>query len=138
MNPEVGVAAVLTRPGPSGKEILLVQRQHPPQAGYWALPGGHVEFGESIRDAIKREIQEELMVTVSVGALLYIAELIGEHYHFVVLDYAVEVQSGQLRAGSDAAAMGWYGQNNLARLPLAAGMGQFFQHPDIVRFLEWG
>ena len=138
MNPEIGVSAVLTRTAPSGKEVLLVQRQHQPQAGCWALAGGHVEFGEPVKDALKREIQEELMVTVSVGVLLYVAELIGQDYHFVVLDYAAEVQSGELRAGSDAAAMRWYGKGDLEGLPLAEGMVQFFQHPDVVRFLEWG
>lgn len=132
------MAAVLTRTVPSGKEVLLVQRQHQPQAGRWALPGGHVEFGEPLRDALKREMQEELMVTVSVGALLYVAELIGQDYHFVVLDYAAEVRSGQLRAGSDAAAMRWYGKEDLANLLLAEGMPNFFQHPDVIRFLEWG
>ena len=47
-----------------GKRILLVQRSNPPDAGFWGFPGGKIEPGETIVEAITREVQEETSLRV--------------------------------------------------------------------------
>jgi ADP-ribose pyrophosphatase YjhB (NUDIX family) len=62
---------------------------------YWALPGGRCELGESSDVTLRREMQEELNVTVTVGRLLWVVEnfftLAGTAYHEIALLYAIEL-----------------------------------------------
>ncbi len=91
--------------------VILVRRNNEPGKGQWSLPGGLVELGESLEEALEREVREELSVDAVVKGFLDVFErVITDHagrvlYHFVVLDYWAEVVSGVPRAGSDAADM---------------------------------
>jgi 8-oxo-dGTP diphosphatase len=91
--------------------VLLVRRNNEPGKGRWSLPGGLVELGESLDEALKREIMEELSVEVSVEGFLDIFERVVRDpegrviYHYVVLDYWTKVVSGNPEAGSDAGEM---------------------------------
>ncbi len=91
--------------------VILVRRNNEPGKGRWSLPGGLVELGESLEEALKREIMEELSVDVSVKGLLDIFERVIRDeerrivYHYVVVDYWAEVISGSPVAGSDAGEM---------------------------------
>lgn len=69
------VAGAVVRDRPDGaRELLLAQRRYPPEvAGLWELPGGKAEPGETVADALVRELREELGVTVTVGAPLRVA-----------------------------------------------------------------
>ncbi|MBC7186765.1 MAG: NUDIX domain-containing protein, partial [Calditrichaeota bacterium] len=64
--PLVGVAILVARDG----AVLLVKRAFPPNAGRWSLPGGHVELGEPLKEAARREVAEECGIDVEVGELL--------------------------------------------------------------------
>lgn len=110
--PVVGVGGVILRDG----TVLLVRRGHPPGEGTWSLPGGKVEFGEPLTRAVVREVLEETCLSVRARSLVEVAELIGDDYHYVVLDYLCELDppSQQPRAASDAAELSWVPIEELA------------------------
>lgn len=101
----MAVAALVLREG----QVLLVKRKNPPNAGKWSLPGGIVELGERLEEAVLRELREETglagRVTGFVRPVEYL-ELDGNGrvaFHYVILVYRVEAEPGELRAGDDAA-----------------------------------
>jgi 8-oxo-dGTP diphosphatase len=101
--PKVAVAALAVKDG----KILLVKRKYPPSTGKWSLPGGHVELGERLEEAVLRELKEETGVDGVVKDFLAPVEYIEQdggqvRYHFVILVYLVEAV-GEPRAGDDAA-----------------------------------
>lgn len=70
--------------------------------GRFSLPGGRVEPGERLAEALAREILEETGASVRVGPLVEVVEIIEEAYHYVILDYACELVGGEIRPGDDA------------------------------------
>ncbi|MFW6412990.1 MAG: NUDIX hydrolase [Oceanicaulis sp.] len=82
--------------------ILLVRRAKPPFQGQWSIPGGRVEPGERVEDAALRELHEESGTKAEIAGLIDVFETIGEHGHFVMIDYAARWISGEPRAGDDA------------------------------------
>ncbi len=103
--PIVGVGAAILR----GNSVLLIQRGSPPMQGEWTLPGGVVELGETLQDAVRREIQEETHLKIRVGPLLELFERIqpdGDRvaYHYVIADFLGEETGGRLKAASDVRA----------------------------------
>lgn len=108
-------------------KILLVLRDHPPEAGRWSVPGGRLERGETIAQAVVRELSEETGLTGKCGELIGWVERIGSSYHYVILDFAVELDPGpQPRAGGDARDARWYPLEQLESLDLVGGLYQFF------------
>ena len=107
--PVVGVGGVVVRDG----QVLLVKRAREPLAGQWSLPGGAVELGETLEEAVVRELREETGLTVRVLTLVEAFERIMRdpsarpRYHYVLLDYLCEANSGEARAGSDVTAVAW-------------------------------
>lgn len=102
-SPRVAVGAVVLDGGGEGARVLLIKRGRPPSRGSWSLPGGRVEWGEALGEALRREIAEETGLVVRVGPLVEVVELIDEAHHYVVLDHLCEVVGGELHAGDDAA-----------------------------------
>ncbi len=102
-SPTLGVGAVALRDG----SLLMVQRAHDPGAGLWSIPGGKVETGEYLVQAVEREVLEETGLRAEVGDLLGIHEVIGA-VHYVVLDYTAEITGDPTpRAAGDAADARW-------------------------------
>mgnify|MGYP000482245506 CR=1 FL=1 len=97
--PELAVAAIVT--DEQGR-VLLIRRGHPPSAGRWTVPGGRVERGETLRQALARELLTETGLTATPGPLAEVFELITDRYHYVILDYRMTEPRGELRAGDDA------------------------------------
>lgn len=103
-SPIVGVGGVIF----DGASVLLAQRGQEPGKGSWSLPGGAVELGEKLIDALKREIREEIGIEIEVGGLIRVLDRIIQdeekriRYHYVIVDYWGWKVSGEPKPGSDA------------------------------------
>lgn len=118
--PLVGVGAVIV----ADKRVLLIRRGTAPLQGEWSLPGGVVECGETLREAVIREVQEETALLVETAEMLGVYERIirGDNgriqYHFVLLDFLCRAIRGEPRAGSDAGDVRWFSPGQLPALNL--------------------
>jgi ADP-ribose pyrophosphatase YjhB (NUDIX family) len=104
---------------PEGR-LLVVLRSYEPAAGTWSLPGGRVDPGETREQACIREVREETGLVVAVRRHVGTVERYGPAgTTYVIDDYACDVLGGELRAGTDAAAVDWVGDARLQVLPLS-------------------
>jgi len=107
--PLVGVGAVIWR----DDKVLLVRRGKPPKDGEWSLPGGAQELGETILQALTREVQEETGLTIKVVALIDVIDAIipdkdGDiRNHYTLIDFAARWVGGDARPGDDVTAVRW-------------------------------
>ena len=129
--PVVGVGAVVVKDG----KALIIKRAHEPRKGEWSLPGGRVELGEALVDAVRREIKEETGLDIAVGPIVEVLDRVHHHdgrvrYHFVIVDYLCTCIGGELRAGDDADDAAWvtsdeiaaYGVNSVAAAVIRKGL----------------
>jgi ADP-ribose pyrophosphatase YjhB (NUDIX family) len=105
-----------------GERVLLIRRGRPPGEGLWSVPGGKLEPGETLAQAVAREVREETGLVVEVGPLACVVERMGDGYHFVILDYLARVIGGSLTAATDAAAARFVDDAELASLPTTEGL----------------
>jgi ADP-ribose pyrophosphatase YjhB (NUDIX family) len=127
--PELCVGAVAVADG----ALLLVRRGRGPGSGRWSVPGGRVEMGESIRDAVEREVAEETGLGVHCGELLGWTERIGADHHFVILDFLVTVDNGREPvAGDDAAETRWFPLASVTKLALVEGLADFLRDHGVL------
>lgn len=101
--PIVGAAAVVIE----DDRVVLVRRGRPPAYGEWSLPGGAVEPGETLEEAVVREVEEEIGLNVEVVELVAVLDRIfwdkeGQvQYHYVLVDFLCRKTGGKLQASSD-------------------------------------
>jgi 8-oxo-dGTP diphosphatase len=113
--PYLGVGALIFENG----RILLVERGKDPLKGWWSLPGGIVETGEKLADAMRREVREETGLDVEVVSMFEIFERVipddagRAEYHYVLIDYLCKVVGGTLEAASDVSRAAWVSQHEL-------------------------
>lgn len=118
--PLVGAAALILDRG----KVLLVQRGNPPSRGLWSVPGGLVELGESINEALVREIAEELGIRVKVGALFEVVNAVHldekerVRYHFVIIDYLAKPLGKGIRLNPESTAFGWFSFKQVEKLDM--------------------
>lgn len=110
----LGVGAVVVRAGAA----LLVRRGKEPLRGRWVVPGGTVELGETLEEAVAREVLEETGIVVRPREVMKVFDAIERdgpivRFHYVVVDYRCDFVSGELRAGSDATAVEWVDEADL-------------------------
>ena len=118
--PFVGVGVVVLR----RDEVLLVQRGKAPKKGQWSIPGGKQRLGETVIEAVHRELLEETGVKIEQTALLDVVDVIvpdgiGKiQYHYTLVDYQAKWLSGECRSGDDAEAVKWFTFEELNSLGL--------------------
>jgi len=107
--------------------LLLVERGKEPLKGYWSLPGGIVEVGETLEDGIRREVREETGLDVEPLSMFEIFERImpdtagKTEYHYVLIDFICKPVGGQLQAASDVSCVAWVSRPNLSQYRLTEG-----------------
>jgi ADP-ribose pyrophosphatase YjhB (NUDIX family) len=115
-------------------ELLLVRRAREPGAGLWALPGGRVETGETLAEAVVRELAEETGLEGVCGPLVGWVERIGDTHHFVILDFEVTVLGDdEPTAGDDALDARWVPLEDVAEWLLVDGLAEFLHEHGILR-----
>lgn len=117
--PLVGVGAIIAE----DSRVALVRRGHPPLLGEWSIPGGLLEVGELLRDAVIRESQEETGLTVEPGEILGVYDRVVREngrvvYHYVLIDFLCRRLSGELCPGSDADEVRWFTSSEMENLKL--------------------
>ncbi|MDQ3570440.1 MAG: NUDIX domain-containing protein [Actinomycetota bacterium] len=120
--PQLCVGAVVVE----GTRLLMVRRGRDPGAGRWSIPGGHVEPGETVTEAVVRELREETGVRGVCQDLVGWLERTGPDHHLVILDFAVKVQaSEELAPGDDATDAAWVPLDDVPQLAVVDGLVQF-------------
>lgn len=95
----------------------MVRRGQAPSEGLWTVPGGRVEPGEHLADAVRREVKEETGLAVDPGELLGVLEVITGEWHYVIHDYLAAVTGDSvITAGDDAAEARWVPLGEVAKL----------------------
>ncbi len=118
-----GVGALILE----GDRILLVERAREPLKGWWSLPGGVLEPGELLRDAVIREVREETGLVIEPIEMMEIYERIMRdeegrvEYHYVLMDFLCRVIGGNLAAADDACGAQWFARGELAALRITEG-----------------
>lgn len=127
--PRVAVGAVVFK----DERVLLVRRGQPPAQDLWAIPGGRIEIGETMQQAVEREIFEETGITVRALDPVYTFDVIDrdEHgrprFHYVIIDFTADYVGGQIKAGDDAAAARWVSADELGSLKVSSKTRQLLK-----------
>lgn len=135
--PVLAVGAIVT----VDKHLLLVTRVNAPATGKWTVPGGRVEAGESMTEAVVREVAEETGLVVECGSLVGWVERIGPGFHFVIFDFlASPIEASPaggstlvpLTAGDDAGQARWVPFEDLPTVDLVSGLLDFLREHGVV------
>jgi 8-oxo-dGTP diphosphatase len=125
--PTPGVGVVIVE----GGALLLVRRGRGANEGLWAVPGGKVEYGESMRTAAAREAREETGLSVEIGHVVWVGDAIGPGmppaWHFTLVDFSATVVGGTLRRGDDASRVEWVPLGEVLRRPVTPTMIDLMQ-----------
>jgi 8-oxo-dGTP diphosphatase len=122
-----GVGALIFRGRGKSGPILLVERGGHPLKGYWSLPGGLVETGETLDEAVRREVLEETGLKVKPIEMYGVFERIMRNargmpeYHYVLIDYVCKVIEGKLKAADDVAQVKWVPVERLGDYQMTEG-----------------
>ncbi len=113
-SPALTVDAVIVE----GGEVVLIKRRNPPFQGRWAIPGGFVEYGERVEDAVVREAREETGLEIKIDKLIgvYSDPERDPRGHTVSIVFLCKAVGGQMKAGSDAMDVEKFNLNELPKL----------------------
>jgi 8-oxo-dGTP diphosphatase len=125
--PILAVSAAIFRDWRDGR-VLIVRRARPPAAGLYTLPGGVVELGETLEQAVIREVREEAGLTIEPVALAGYREAIARdgagriERHFVILPFAARWLAGNLSLNEELAEARWLSSSELSGLDTTEGL----------------
>jgi ADP-ribose pyrophosphatase len=134
-SPRVAIGGVVFKDG----GVLLVRRAKPPAFGEWAIPGGSVELGETLKQAVEREVREETGITVRAGEICYTFEAVKRddngrvQFHYVIIDLLAEYLSGEPSPASDVTEAAWLTCSDLADRPVNASTLELLRQLDFVK-----
>jgi 8-oxo-dGTP diphosphatase len=134
--PEVCVGGVALHDG----NLLLIRRGHGPAAGEWSVPGGRVEHGETLAEAVTREVREETGLECVCGRFIGWVERIDDELadesggqHFVILDFEITVlDDTEPIGGDDAAEARWVPLDQVIDLRVVDGLAEFLHEHGIL------
>nr|VFK15217.1 MAG: ADP-ribose pyrophosphatase YjhB, NUDIX family [Candidatus Kentron sp. LFY] len=107
------------------RSVLLIRRGQPPNQGLWAIPGGCVRLGETLKEAAEREIREETGIRIRARRPIYIFDTVDRdkegkiRYHYVIVDLLADYLDGRPMAGDDALEARWVTSEELDSLPVS-------------------
>ena len=112
--PRVGSAVVVLKDG----KILLGERNKKNANGYWVLPGGGVEWGETIMEAAVREIKEETNLDIEILKFICHKEVIATHadYHTVVFFYLAKPKNTEIKVSDDLSDAGFFSIDEIRKM----------------------
>jgi len=119
--PRVGVGAVVIK----DDKVLLVKRGISPSKGLWAIPGGNMNLGETLKETAEREIMEETGIAIEAKDPIYAFDFMERDdegailYHYVVVDLLAEYRKGEPRGADDALEARWFAWEELKNLPVS-------------------
>ena len=122
--PYLAVSAAIFRDG----RVLIVRRAQPPAHGLYTLPGGVVELGETLVEAVKREIREETNLEIEPHGLAGYRQVIARdssgriERHFVILPFAARWLAGEIALNDELAEAQWLAADELSRLKTTEGL----------------
>jgi 8-oxo-dGTP diphosphatase len=132
--PELCAGAVALNDG----DLLMIRRGHGPAAGEWSVPGGRVEHGELLAEAVVREVREETGLECVCGPLIGWVERVDDDgpTHFVILDFEVTVLDHTVpQAGDDAVEARWVPLGEVTDLRLVDGLAEFLHEHGIIEVI---
>jgi len=127
--PLVGTGALILR----GSELLLIKRGAQPGQGKWSIPGGLVELGENVQDAMVREVREEVGLDVEAVKLMDVFDSVTLDeqghikYHFVVVNFLVRIVGGSLKTADDVLEARWVPLEEVEKYNLTKSFRAFFE-----------
>ena len=130
LQPIIGVGAVIVECG----RLVLVKRGTEPALGKWSFPGGAVELGETVRDAVIRETKEETRLDVELVEdrpmdaydILTLDKTGRLRYHYVLLQFLVRPKQGKLEPTSDVTDAKWVSFEEVETYDLTESVRSFF------------
>jgi 8-oxo-dGTP diphosphatase len=128
-HPIPGVAALIIK----DNQVLLTIRGKEPRKGLWGIPGGVVEVGETLVEAVKREVHEETGLIVEPMDLITVFDSINRdddgrvRYHYILFEYLCKYISGDVVAGDDAPDARWVSLDKLDSLPIMVNTRRFIE-----------
>lgn len=130
--PEVCVGCIAV----DADRLLLIRRGRGAAQGEWSIPGGRVEAGETLAEAVVRELLEETGLEGVCNDFVGWVERIDEDNHFVILDFHVDVlDENDPVAGDDAVEAAWVPLHEVAELRLVEGLAEFLHENGILEVI---
>jgi 8-oxo-dGTP diphosphatase len=125
-HPQLAVSAAIFRDG----KILLVRRARSPASGFYSLPGGRVEFGETLHTALHREVDEETALKIEIAGLAGWREVVpgsagGGHY--LIMSFAARWAAGEPVLNDEHDDFRWLAPENLDDLKLTGGLQEIIE-----------
>ncbi len=125
-HPQLAVSAAIFR----GGKILLVRRARSPAKGHYSLPGGRVEFGETLHAALRREVDEETALTIEIAGLAGWREVVpgaGGGGHYLIMSFAARWSSGEPVLNDEHDDFRWLAPEGLDDLEVTDGLPEIIE-----------
>ena len=125
-HPQLAVSAAIFR----DDKILLVRRARSPAKGFYSLPGGRVEFGETLHAALHREVDEETAIKIEIAGLAGWREVVpgtGDDGHYLIMSFAARWRAGEPVLNDELDDFQWLAPDGLGDLRITGGLPEIIE-----------